>query len=108
MRQLLILALFVCHYSLFAMSRQSSQKTAADQNQTIVVEEDPSEEDLWYGPGFYYGIWFEDEDDYWQWRQNHRGYPPNHRYYDPHHPVYYHYSGDGHHPEEHSRGDDGR
>lgn len=65
------------------------------------------EEDVWFGPGFYYGIWFDNEDNYWAWRHNHRGYPPNHGYYHHDHPVHYHggkhrdHGGDGHHGGHH-------
>ncbi len=85
----------VCAISGYSMSRQSTKETTAfdEDNQTIarIVEHDDSEDDIWYGPGFYYGIWFENENDYWHWRDLNRGYPPNHLYYDPHQPIYYHY-----------------
>lgn len=113
----LIYFIFVfCAVSLFAMSRQSTKTTTTvdeQGNQTTVYEEDTYEdEDLWYGPGFYYGVWFENEDDYWGWREHHRDYPPNHRYYDPHHPVHYHYDdghgGGGHEGGGHGGGGHGR
>ena len=47
------------------------------------------DEDRWFGPGYYYGVWFEDEATYWQWRGQHEEFPPNHDYYSPDHPIYY-------------------
>lgn len=32
----------------------------------------PADEDAdWYGPGWYSGIYFEDEDAYWEWQSRH-------------------------------------
>lgn len=50
-------------------------------------------DDIWFGPGFYYGTWFDNESDYWQWRGNHLDYPPNRDYYNHDHPVEYHHEG---------------
>ncbi len=47
------------------------------------------DQDVWFGPGFYYGLWFEDEADYWQWRGQHEEFPPNRDYYSHDHPIYY-------------------
>ena len=63
-------------------------------NEPIEDDDDETEEyleepDFWFGPGFYYGVWFDNEDDYWQWRGNHKDYPPNHHYYNKDHPIYY-------------------
>jgi hypothetical protein len=82
---------FVFSLSYFSMLQ-------ADEH-TEYVEEDEQvdviyEEDVWFGPGFYYGIWFDEEDDYWVWREKHKDYPPNRDYYSHDHPVYYH-------PEDH-------
>jgi len=46
-------------------------------------------QDVWFGPGFYYGLWFECEADYWQWRGQHEEFPANRDYYSPDHPIYY-------------------
>jgi hypothetical protein len=52
-------------------------------------------EDVWFGPGFYYGIWFDNEDEYWGWRGNHLDYPRNREYYNHDHPVDYYPNGRG-------------
>lgn len=54
-------------------------------NQTI----NPQEVDVWYGPGYYYGTWFDTEDAYWGWRGNHLDYPANVNYYNRNYPVNY-------------------
>lgn len=59
------------------------------------TEEDSDDEDVWYGPGFYFGVWFDNEDDYWGWRGNHRDYPSNRHYYNKDHPVHYEGHGGG-------------
>ena len=69
------------------------------------VEVDDSD-DGWYGPGFYYGVWFGDEAGYWQWRNQHRNYPPSHRYYNRDRPVPYAHPEGGEH-EEHGGGHPG-
>ena len=46
-------------------------------------------EDIWFGPGFYYGVWFDNEQEYWEWRGNHMDYPPNRDYYNHDHPIHY-------------------
>lgn len=67
-------------------------------------DEDYVEEDVWFGPGFYYGIWFDNEDDYWAWRRNHRDYPSNREYYRRH----YDHEGDRHQgDEQHDHGSHG-
>ncbi len=53
------------------------------------ADEEYKYEDTWYGPGYYYGIWFNDENDYWNWRKNHPMYPPNQEYYNPYRPIPY-------------------
>lgn len=50
-------------------------------------------EDVWFGPGYYYGVWFDDEPNYWQWRRNHWDYPPNRYYYHHDRPIYYTHDG---------------
>lgn len=47
------------------------------------------DQDTWFGPGYYYGLWFEDEPTYWQWRGQHEEFPPNHDYYSPDRRIYY-------------------
>lgn len=42
---------------------------AAPADVTVVYEED-SYYDLWTGPGWYYGIWFDNEDEYEYWLAN--------------------------------------
>jgi hypothetical protein len=58
----------------------------SNQNNAYVEE---NSEDIWYGPGYYYGIWFDDEDDYQGWRYQHSDYPPNRDYYSHDHPIEY-------------------
>jgi len=50
-------------------------------------------EDVWFGPGFYYGVWFDNEPEYWQWRRNHWDYPANRYYYHRDRPIYYRHDG---------------
>ena len=76
--------------SLDAMSYR--QKKTGDEDKDTYVEED-----VWFGPGFYYGIWFENEDDYWEWRRNHKDYPSNRNYYHRERPDKGHY--EEHHEE---------
>jgi len=81
---------------LHAMNRTTVTETRTTDGTTVV---DYTEEDVWYGPGFYYGIWFDDEDDYWLWRREHRHYPPNRDYYHRDRRIYYHggrHHGGGH------------
>ncbi len=60
--------------------------------------------DQWYGPGFYFGLWFTSIYAYQTWRYNHRDYPSNRHYYNHDHPVHYH----GHdHGERHNEGGQG-
>jgi hypothetical protein len=89
------IAYFVVVFSSFSVLLMSD-----DQNQNY-QEEEYENEDIWFGPGFYYGIWFENEQDYWGWRDNHWDYPPNRRYYNRDHPIEYH-------PEDHRDGERGR
>lgn len=63
-----------------------------DQDEVYAEEEQTDE---WYGPGFYFGIWFDNEDDYWGWRGNHRDYPSNRNYYHSDHPIHYDHHGGG-------------
>lgn len=51
--------------------------------------EDVKSVDVWYGPGYYYGYWFDDEDIYWVWRRKHAYYPPNRSYYNHNRPIYF-------------------
>ncbi len=57
-------------------------------------DDDYEEDEVWFGPGFYFGIWFDDEDDYRHWRHDHRHYPAHQR----------NYHRDGHHDEHHGGG----
>ncbi len=57
-------------------------------------------QDVWYGPGYYYGIWFDTEENYWEWRGNNADYPVNYGYYNQSYPIYY-YGHDHHHDDEH-------
>jgi hypothetical protein len=51
---------------------------------------------VWYGPGYYYGTWYDDQDDYYRWRRYHYGryysYP---RYYRHYHNYYRRYGHGG-------------
>ncbi len=59
------------------------------------TQEETESVDIWFGPGFYYGLWFENEEEYQEWRGNHRDYPPNRGYYNHDRPVPYHRDGGG-------------
>lgn len=88
-KHFLFLTILCALSSMEAMSAQRTKTTQTDDNGTQTVIEEEDTEDLWFGPGFYYGIWFDDEDDYWEWRGHHRDYPSNHRYYHSDHPIHY-------------------
>ena len=47
------------------------------------------DQDVWFGPGYYYGLWFENEADYWQWRGQHEEFPPNRDYYSRDRQIFY-------------------
>lgn len=52
-----------------------SFSTLADRHPTIYIYNGQayySQENYWYGPGWYYGHWFGSEEAYWIWR---RRYP---------------------------------
>ena len=53
----------------------------------------------WRGAGYYYGIWFDTEEEYLVWIAGHPEYPPNGEYYNPNYPIYYY--PEEHHPEVH-------
>jgi len=99
-----VLFFFITLQPLNAMSIRSSSTS-----KPVVDNDSESEEnvDVWFGPGFYYGIWFDDEPDYWQWRDRHRHYPSNHNYYNHDRPIHYHHNED-HHDGGERRGGGGR
>jgi hypothetical protein len=79
----------------FFASLMQAQQVEFPIAQVYDQDEDEGEApDVWYGPGFYYGVWFATEANYWQWRSNHPYYPPNHNYYNANHPVYYNHNED--------------
>ena len=84
------LGLCITAPSLTALSVHTSSKTADNNNQNNDTNE--QDVDVWFGPGFYYGIWFDNESDYWKWRGNHQDYPPNHNYYNHDHPIQYNHN----------------
>jgi len=79
-----------CFHPLDAASSSSGDAKNGQKPVYIEDEDDEDEADFWFGPGYYYGIWFANENDYWQWRGNHPDYPPNRKYYNHDHPVEYH------------------
>ena len=79
-----ILPLFVFSMPLYAAPDQTEEDEYLEENS----------EDIWFGPGYYYGVWFNNEEDYQGWRRNHEEYPPNHDYYSHDHPIRYHPDGD--------------
>ncbi len=91
------LAPIVTWGTLNAIDAEQVQKVQNYQETDVYIEEGGvvDEQDIWFGPGFYYGIWFDAEPDYWEWRRNHWDYPPNRYYYDHDHPVEYHRDGSG-------------
>lgn len=78
-------------------AQTSGQKNNTQENQHGYVPGQPDNPygDYWYGPGFYYGTWYDNEQDYWGWRREHPDYPPNREYYNHDHPVEYHPEGRG-------------
>ena len=76
---------FFCISPLYGMTKTTVVESNDDQTEIY-------EEDVWFGPGFYYGVWFDNEDNYWRWRGNHRGYPSNRGYYHHDHPVHYNHN----------------
>jgi hypothetical protein len=89
------IASFICG-SLLALAVYSQNALYADSVQIDVGDnqcyyyDDDRCGDIWYGPGFYYGVWFDSEPNYWEWRQVHWNYPPNRNYYHNRHPIEYH------------------
>lgn len=78
--------LYLFLFLLMSCNASSNQEQLPQNEQNVQQNQ---EEDVWLGPGFYYGIWFDQEEDYWYWRKEHPEYPPNRAYYDANHPVYY-------------------
>lgn len=94
-----------CFFFGFSMASATNIKLLETQQiqnntQNNTYEEEYINQDVWYGPGFYYGIWFDNEQNYWGWRNEHWDYPPNHHYYNHDHPVEYHHED---HQGEHDR-----
>ncbi len=98
-RYFLILSPFIL--SLSPLYSDNSDQSKQKQSNVYI------EEDVWFGPGFYYGIWFDDEDNYWRWRRNHGDYPSNRNYYHHDHPVYYSSRERGEHGDEGGAGGGG-
>jgi len=57
-------------------------------------DEEPDQPIIWVGPGWYYGVWFDDEYAYNDWYGHHHGHDHHH---DHHH-------GGGHHGGGHGGG----
>lgn len=95
------MSLYLIAFCTLALLADSQDNPYCDPDREYCEEN----EDIWFGPGFYYGIWFDEEPDYWQWRHHHRHYPSNRNYYNRHHPIEYHHGGHG--GEMHDRGDHG-
>lgn len=55
----------------------------------VSVGVDTFPDDRWYGPGYYYGNWYDEEKAYWAWRRRYYYYPSNRDYYSPNKPIYY-------------------
>ena len=87
-RTSLILCTAALLSSCSAFQKDKNQQNPKNSNNQ--PQESQENVDVWLGPGFYYGIWFDNEDDYWGWRGNHRDYPPNRDYYHPSQPIPYH------------------
>lgn len=49
---------------------------------------------IWGGPGYYQGIWFDNEWEYRNWHYNHYGHHGGHNHY---HGGHGHHDGGGHH-----------
>lgn len=61
----LILLFLALHFGICADSSENE-----DQENKEYIEE-PA---LWIGPGLYYGIWFDNEEDYGEWQRNQRNF----------------------------------
>lgn len=83
--------LWICTFSLVAACSGQEGKGQSQGSSNV-------QRDVWLGPGFYYGTWFDHEEDYYSWRNDHRDYPPNRPYFDRNERIYYH-------PEDRDRGD---
>ncbi len=102
------LSFFVVCSSLSAMVRAGVEYQTAPENDDGTVYY--YEQDVWYGPGFYNGIWFGSEGDFDDWNYyHHHGYP--HYYRGGHyHGGHYHgggYRGGGHRGGGHGGGGHG-
>src|SRR5579872_1489123 len=92
---LLLPILFTAVAPLDAMSRTTTTTTTQgyddyDDDAATTTTTTYTEENDWFGPGYYYGIWFWTWGQYYPWRTSHWYYPNGRGYYNNHHPVYYH------------------
>lgn len=52
---------------ILGMADQDSQSDVQEEQTDEYIEN----EQIWIGPGLYYGIWFDNEEDYGEWQRNH-------------------------------------
>ena len=90
-----LMVLFLLNFgSVDAMARRVDvQVGEGDDNQGYYYQE----EDVWYGPGWYNGVWFGTEIEFndWHGRHHHDYHHQHYRNYDHHN--YDHHGGGGHH-----------
>jgi len=80
----------LCAFSLLASSRS-----------TVYVDDDDDTQEnveVWYGPGFYYGFWFDNEYEYRDWHDHHHGggHHDGGHHDGGHHDGGHHHDGGGH------------
>ncbi len=98
MRKILPFFVFLIpFYSINAMARSGVEVEVG-----VPVDDGYYEDtqDVWIGPGFYYGYWFEDEGAYHGWYRNHYHHRNGHRHSDGRHHDGRggrHHGGGGHH-----------
>jgi hypothetical protein len=70
--------------SILCGTTQIEEPMGYPENNEYIEEEAPA---IWIGPGLYYGIWFDNEEDYGDWQRN---------YWHDHHDHYHDDRGGGH------------
>jgi hypothetical protein len=64
----MIIRLLFISSSILCGTTQIEEPVGYPENNEYIEEEAPA---IWIGPGLYYGIWFDNEEDYGDWQRNH-------------------------------------
>lgn len=102
MKKLLILSTFlslsysVCYSEEKPLDEVAQVGVGVDIDVGEDDDDDYYEQDIWIGPGLYYGVWFNNEWDYNDWYGHHGHHHGHHGHHD-HHGGGHHHGGGGHH-----------